>query len=337
MKAKLIPTKLIVMIALPIVCTLGFAQQTAVDIVTIVKITGIGWFDRMEKGVKAYALQSDAAGRITLQVGPKRGDSAAQIKVIENALENKAKAIAVVPLDGPVLETILKKAIDQGVKVVTHEADTQRYTHADVEAFSNTAYGARLNERLAKCMTGEGKWTVFVGSLGSQTHVQWADGGIDNARKLHPKMRLVDPKLESINDAERAYQKAKEVLRKYPDIRGFQGSSSVDVIGIGRAVQEAGLEGKTCVFGTGLPSETAAMLASGAIDGISLWDPMDAGLVMNRIAGLLIEGKPILDGMNLGVPGYNRVNVKKGPGIGVIVTGEAWLDVDATNYKQFNF
>lgn len=329
--------KVLLSLVLLILGGLSVAQIPSIDIVTIVKVSGIGWFDRMEKGVKAYTTQADANSRKTMQIGPKLADSADQIKIVESAINNKAKAIAVVPLDGPVLEATLKKAIEQGIKVVTHEADTQRNTHVDVEAFDNIEYGARLNERLAKCMNGMGKWTVFVGSLGSRTHVQWADGGIQNARKLHPKMLLVDPKLESINDVVRVYQKTKEILRKYPDIRGFQGSSSVDVLGIGRAIQEAGLQDKTCVFGTGLPSETGALLATGAIDGISLWDPMDAGLAMNRIAGLLIDGKPILDGMNLGINGYNRVKVKKGPGLGVIVTGEAWLDVDKTNYKQFNF
>lgn len=36
-------------------------------------------------------------------------------------------------------------------------------------------------------------------------------------------MTLVDPLNESFNDANRAYDKAKEIMRKYPDIKGFQG------------------------------------------------------------------------------------------------------------------
>lgn len=316
----------------------ALAQPTATaDIVTVVKVTGIGWFNRMEQGVVAYAKSDAAKGRTTLQIGPAKADAAEQAKIVEGLIDRNVKAIALVPLDPPAIESVLKRAIEKGIKIVTHEADTQRFAHVDVEAFSNTAYGARLNERLSQCMNGEGKWTVFVGSIGSQTHMQWADGGIDNARKLHPRMQLVDPKQESGNSAERAYQRTKEMLKKYPDIKGFQGSSSVDVLGIGRAVQEAGLQDRTCVFGTGLPSEAGALLATGAIDGISLWDPRDAGLVMNRIAAMLIDGKTPVDGADLGVPGYRKVSVRKGPGIGVIVTGEAWLDVDRDNAKQLQF
>ena len=313
------------------------AQTNAGNIVTVVKIVGIGWFNRMEQGVVAFAKAPEAQGRTTRQTGPTKADAIEQIKVIDELLAGPVQALAVVPFDPPTLELTLKKAIDKGVKVVTHEADTQRFTHADVEAFSNGAYGARLNERMARCMNGSGRWTVFVGSIGSQTHMQWAEGGIENARKRHPQLQLVDPKQESTNSVEQAYVKAKEILLKYPDITGFQGSSSVDVLGIARAVQEAGLQDKTCVYGTGLPSEAAKWLKTGAIDGVSLWDPKDAGLVMNRIAVLLLDNKPLADGMDLGVPGYRKVSVRKGPGIGVIVTGEAWIDIDRGNVDLYPF
>ncbi len=338
MMKKLSVSKKILVLALSAVCLLSSrAQTSAPDIVTVVKLTGIGWFSRMEQGVNQFMALPSANGRKTVQTGPTRADSAQQVAIVQAAIDQGAKAVTVVPLDPPALEATFKAAIAKGVKVVTHEAESQRYTHVNLEAFQNPEYGARLNERLAKCMGGEGKWTVFVGTISSQSHVQWADGGIDNARKHHPKMQLVDPKTESINDAQRAYIKAKEILRKYPDIKGFQGGSSADVLGIGRAIQEMGLQNQTCVFGTGMPSEAGALLLTGAIDGVALWDPKDAGLVMNRIAAMLIDGKPITDGVDLEVVGYRKVRVRKGPGVGVNVTGEAFVDIDKSNFKQFSF
>jgi simple sugar transport system substrate-binding protein len=337
MKTFSIPQKALVMAASAVCLLTSYAQTSAPDIVTVVKLTGIGWFNRMEQGVNQFMTLPSANGRKTAQTGPAKADSVQQVAMLQAAIDQGAKAVAVVPLDPPALEATFKAAIAKGVKVVTHEAESQRYTHVNLEAFQNTEYGARLNERLAKCMGGEGKWTVFVGTISSQSHVQWADGGIDNARKLHPKMQLVDPKTESINDAQRAYIKAKEILRKYPDIRGFQGGSSADVLGIGRAVQEAGLQNQTCVFGTGLPSEAASLLLTGAIDGVALWDPKDAGLVMNRIAAMLIDGKAITDGADLEVTGYRKVRVRKGPGVGINVTGEAYVDIDKSNYLQYTF
>ncbi|MBB2927459.1 autoinducer 2 ABC transporter substrate-binding protein [Paraburkholderia silvatlantica] len=304
-------------------------------IVTVVKVTGISWFNRMDDGVKEFGKGNPNVS--VYQTGPGRADAAQQLKIIDDLIAKKVSAIAVVPYDPPTLEPALKKAMDRGIKVVTHEADNEKNTMVDVEAFDNSAYGAALNDRLASCMHDEGKWATMVGSLGSRSQVQWANGGIDNAKKKFPKMQLVETNLETNNDGEHAYEVAKEVLRKHPDIKGFQGSSSLDVIGIGRAVEEAGLQGKICVYGTGLPTEAGKYLESGAINGIAFWDPKLAGIAMNKIAMMLIDGKTVENGANLGLPGYEKVTVSKGPGKGIIVRGQGWVSVDKSNYKQYNF
>ena len=303
-------------------------------IVTVVKVTGENWFTRMNEGVDAYG--KDNANVSASQVGPAKADAAQQTRIIEDLVAKNVSAIAVVPMDPSALEGVLRRASQRGIKVITHEGDSLVNTDVDIEAFDNKAFRARINEKLAECMGKSGKWTSFVGSLGSLTHNQWVDAGAENA-KQYPDMELVAEKNESFNDANRAYEKAKEILRKYPDIKGFQGSSAIDVIGIGRAVEEAGLQDKTCVFGLGLPKDTGPYLESGAVDQIFFWDPKDAGYVMNKVSDLVLKGEEIKDGMDLGVPGYEKMTVIKGPGKGIIIQGQAWVDADKSNYKNFPF
>lgn len=311
------------------------AQGKDKTIATVVKITGINWFNRMEVGVKEFGEKTP--GYKTSQTGPGQADAAQQLRMVDDLLAKKVDAIVVVPNESASLEASFKKAIEKGVIVITHESESAKNVNADIEAFDNTSYGKQLNEQLATCMKGEGQWTSFVALLGNETHVQWADGGAANAKEKHPKMILVDAKTESNNDAQKAYEKAKEILKKYPDIKGFQGASSLDVLGIGRAIDEAGLQASTCVFGTGLPNDNAKFLESGAVDGIAFWDPKDAGLAMNKLAQLLLEKKQIKDGMSLGIKGYEKISVTKGPGTGVVVKGQAWVNVNKSNYKQYPF
>lgn len=308
------------------------ADQT---ITTVVKLAGETWFTRMEQGVKEYGEKTE--GVVANQVGPGKADAAQQERLIEDLIAKKVDAIAVVPFDPPMLEGVLKRAMDRGIKVMTHEADNLKNTMVDMEAFDNAAFGAHFNEQLASCMGQKGTWTTFVGSLGSLTHVQWADASAANAEKKYPEMKLVSPKNESFNDANTAYNKTKELLKKYPDLKGFEGGSAVDVIGIGRAIEEAGLIGKVCVYGIGMPKDTSRWLQSGAVNGISLWDPKDAGFVMNKIAKMLIDGVEFKDGMDLGVPGYTNMTLKKGPGKGIILTGQAWIDVNKDNLDKYDF
>lgn len=311
----------------------AYAQEKP-TIVTVVKVTGENWFIRMNEGVTAYG--KDNANVDASQIGPAKADAAQQTRIIEDLVAKGVKAIAVVPMDPSALEGVLRRASQRGIKVIAHEGDSLTNVDVDIEAFDNKAFGARINEKLAECMGKSGKWTSFVGSLGSLTHNQWVDAGAENA-KQYADMELVAEKNESFNDANRAYEKAKEILRKYPDIKGFQGSSAIDVIGIGRAVEEAGLQDKTCVYGLGLPKDTGPYLETGAVDQIFFWDPKDAGYIMNKVADMVLKGEEIKDGMDLGVNGYNKMSVKQGPGKGVIIQGQAWVDVDKSNYKDYPF
>src|SRR6201985_2655161 len=173
------------------------AAATDQTMVTVVKVAGINWLNRMDEGVKEFA--KDNPGINAYQTGPGRADAAQQLKIIEDLIAKKVTALAVVPSDPPTLEPALKKAMDRGIKVVTHEADNEKNTDVDIEAFDNSAYGAALNESLAGCMHQDGKWAVLVGSLGSRSQVQWADGGVDHAKKKKPKNDIVTTKIETNN------------------------------------------------------------------------------------------------------------------------------------------
>ena len=324
--------------ALVAVSAIGFATpvsaQDTKSITTVVKISGIPWFDRMETGVTKFA--EDNPDMNIRQVGPATADSAQQLQIVNDLVATGVDALAVVPMDPDILEGILGRAMDRGTIIVTHEADNQINTNADIEAFDNSDYGAALNERLAQCMGGEGKWTTFVGSLGSRTHMQWVGAGEENAEK-YPDMELVDPNNESFDDANGTYEKAKEILRKHPDIKGFQTSAGNDVLGVGRAIEEAGLAGKVCLVGTGLPNPSTAYLESGAITAIGFWDPQKAGMAMNAVAKLMLEGTEITDGMDLGVEGYEHVTVKPGAGKGLLIVGNGMVLADKETYKDYLF
>lgn len=220
----------------------------------------------------------------------------------------------------------------QGIVVITHEAASQQNVAYDIEAFVNEDFGANLMEQLAQCMGGEGEYAVFVGSLTSQTHNQWVDGAIAYQKEKYPKMKMVGDKNETFDDAQNAYERAQEVLRAFPNVKGMQGSASTDVAGIGLAIEERGMEKETCVFGTSLPSIAGQYLETGAVDGIGFWDPSVAGYAMNKLAQMVIDGQKVTDGMNLGLQGYENVKLD-----GKVIYGQAWVNVNKGNMADYPF
>ena len=307
----------------------AIAQDEPRDIATVVKIAGIQWFDRMQEGVDQFATDT---GMNAFQVGPAQADPQQQAALIEDMIAQGVDALAVVPMSPEALEPVLKRAMDAGITVVTHEAASQENTSYDIEAFRNEDFGANLMDRMAACMEEEGEYAVFVGSLTSQTHNQWVDGAIARQEEAYPDMTLVGDKNETFDDQQQAYAKAQEVLRAYPDIKGMQGSASTDVAGIGLAIEERGLEDATCVFGTSLPSIAGQYMETGAVDGIGFWDPKIAGQVMNKVAVMVMDGEEVTDGMDLGFEGYDAITLD-----GKVIYGQAFVDVDAENMADYPF
>jgi simple sugar transport system substrate-binding protein len=311
----------------------AWAQDAATgepkDIATVVKIAGIQWFNRMEEGVNQFAADT---GANAFQVGPAQADPQQQAALIEDMIAQGVDAIAVVPMSPEALEPVLGRAQEAGIVVVSHEAASQQNVSYDIEAFRNEDFGATLMDNLAACMGEEGEYAVFVGSLTSQTHMQWVDGAIARQEEAYPNMTLVGDRNETFDDQQQAYAAAQEVLRAYPNVRGMQGSASTDVAGIGLAVEERGLEDQTCVFGTSLPSIAGQYIETGAVDGIGFWDPSLAGYAMNKVAMMVMDGEEVTDGMDLGIEGYNSVVLD-----GKVIYGQAWVEVDAANIADYPF
>ncbi|MCA8909926.1 MAG: autoinducer 2 ABC transporter substrate-binding protein [Rhodospirillaceae bacterium] len=305
------------------------AQAQEYTIPTVVKIDGIQWFNRMREGVDRYAADT---GNNSYQVGPAQADAQLQVQIIEDLIAQDVDAITVVPFSPEALEPVLARARENGIVVIAHEASNIENADWDIEAFQNVAYGAHIMDQLAACMGEEGEYAVFVGGLTSRTHNEWIDGAIARQEEAYPNMTLVGDRNETYDDQQRAYARAQELLRNFPNLRGFQGSASTDVAGIGLALEERGMEDDTCVMGTSLPSISGQYLETGAVDGIFFWDPADAGYVMQELATMVLNGDEIAEGMDLGVPGYNSVTID-----GHVIYGQAWVDVTAENMADYPF
>ena len=320
---------LVLLVGLLIMSLTGEVYAKSYKIATVVKLDGIAWFDRMREGVKKFG---EDTGHETFLLGPQKADAALQVQIIEDLIAQGVDAICVVPFSPEALEPVLKKAMDKGIVVISHEATNQQNVHYDLEAFDNAAYGAHLMDYLAKYMGEAGEYATMVGSLTSKSHNQWVDGGIARQKEKYPNIKMATERVESYDDQTKAYENAKELLKKYPNLKGFQTSAMPESAGVGLAIEEKGLQGKVVVVGTGLVSVTGQYLESGAVQLISFWDPADAGYAMNKLAVMVLEKQEIKAGMDLGVKGYDNIIMD-----GKVLYGAAWVDVTKENMSEYNF
>ncbi len=303
------------------------AKGDSYEIATVVKITGIPWFNRMEEGVKRAA---DELGVNAYQVGPADADPAQQVRMVEDLISKGVDAICVTPNDAKALEPVFNRARKEGIIIITHESPDQKGKDYDLELIDNENFGRHHWDMLAKYMGNSGKYAIFVGSLTVPLHNLWADVGIDYAKTKYPGMELVTDRIPCGEDQELSKQRTLELLQAYPDLAGIIGFGSLGPPGAAQALKEKGLTEEVSVVGTVLPGHAAQYLKDGSMDHGILWDPADAGYAMTWVALQMLEGKEIKDGMT--VPGMGKTVLD-----GDVIKVDAMIDITAENADDFGF
>ena len=277
------------------------AAETKMGVV--VKIGGIPWFNAMEAGIKQRAKE---LGVNAFMVGPTSADPALQVRAVEDLIAQGVNVIGVVPNDAEVLEPVLARAREQGIKVITHESPAQKNTDWNFELASSTGFGEAHAKLLAEKMGGKGKYAVFVGSLSVPLHNAWADAAIAYLKQNDPDMTLVADRFgvaESVDDSRKT---ALDLMRAHPDLGGILAFGSQGPIGAGRAVDERRKSGEVFVLGPFSPGQGRRLVHDDTLTGGFMWNPMEAGRVFVTLGDMLVKGQEIKDGME--IPGLGVVH-----------------------------
>lgn len=271
-----------------VVGTGAWAQESQTKIGVVVKIGGIPWFNAMEAGIEEKA---EELGVKAFMVGPTSADPALQVRAVEDLIAQGVDVIGVVPNDAGVLEPVLKRAMDQGIHVITHESPDQQNVDWDFELASAKGYGEAYGKRLADALGGEGKYAVFVGGLTVPLHNAWADAAIAYINANYPNMELVGDRYGVAEDVDASRRTALDLMRANKDIKGFLAFGSQGPIGAARAVEERRRNGEIAVLGPFSPGQGRQLVHEGALTGGFMWNPKQAGEVFVTLGKMVAEGQ----------------------------------------------
>lgn len=272
----------------------GALADTTIGVV--VKLGGSPWFNAMEIGIKERA---EELGVDAFMVGPTSNDPALQVRAIEDLIARGVDVIGVVPNDAQVLEPVLERARDAGIKVITHESPDTVNKDYNFELVSTEDLGiahGKLFEQATQC---EGRYAVYVGGLTVPAQNAWADAAEDYLAQACPNLEQVSERFgvaESVDDSRNT---TLDLIRANDDLSGILAFGSQGPIGAARAVQERGLSGDVAVVGLFSAGQGRRLVHEGAITGGFVWSPLEAGKVFVELGSMLVEGAEISDGADL--------------------------------------
>lgn len=244
-----------------------------------------------EKLMAGFKTAAEELGHEAILKAPDQPTAEGQIQMIEELVSQKVDSIAIAANDEDALQPALKKAMDQGIKVLSLDSAVNaksRMVH--VNQADSESIGRVQVQAIAEMIGGKGQIAVLSATSQATNSNEWIEW---------MKKELEDPKYKDIELVKVVYgddlrdksvSETEALLRSYPDLKGIISPTTVGIAAAGKVLTDKGLKGKVQLTGLGLPSEMAEYIENGVSQWMYLWNPIDIGYLAGYAAAALVDG-----------------------------------------------
>lgn len=251
------------------------------------KSKGNAYFIACKKGADEAAAE---LGVDLIWDGPTETDPAKQNEVVEAWITRQVDVIAVAVENREGLASVLKKARERGISVITWDADT---TPDARDFFVNQAtpqgIGYTLMDEAARVLRGEGEFAVITASLTAGNQNEWRKHIEARLAEKYPKIKLAV--VRPCDDQHRkAFEATQAILNANPTVKLIMAICSPAVPGAAEAVKQSGRT-DVKVIGLGLPNDNKRFVHEGITETVILWNTMDLGYLTIHAAHAFRNGR----------------------------------------------
>lgn len=270
------------------------AQESSGDkivVALIPKQKGNPYFSSCAEGAQ---IAADELGNIELKYdGPTDGSAEKAAEMIEQWVLKGADVIAVSCNDPAVVGPAMKKAREQGVHVITWDADAAADTR---QFFVNQATAEQIGFGLVDAMaadlgggSAQGEVAIVTATLTAPNQNEWMKHMNVRLAK-YPGLKLVATK-PCNDDQKLASEITSDLMKVYPNLKGVFAISSTAFPGAAEAIKQAGKTGQVLVTGLSTPNTMKSYVMDGTVKSVLLWDTRNLGYLTIEVAAALARGE----------------------------------------------
>lgn len=248
-------------------------QAKRITVAMMPKSKGNAYFIACKKGADEAAAE---LGVNLIWDGPTDTDPARQNEVVETWITRQVDVIAVAVENREGLASVLRKARQRGIRVITWDADTEPDAR---DFFVNQAtpegIGYALMDEAARVLGGKGEFAVITASLTAGNQNEWRKHIEARLHEKYPgiKLSVVRP---CDDQQKKAFEAAQTILNANPAVKLIMAICSPAVPGAAEAVKQSGRQ-DVKVIGLGLPNDNKRFVHEGITETVILWNTMDLG------------------------------------------------------------
>jgi rhamnose transport system permease protein len=275
----------------------------------------------------------EAARELSVELvwdGPNDTDAARQNEIVEAWITRGVDVIAVSVENAAAISTVLRKARERGIGVLTWDADAEKDAR---DFFVNQAtaqgIGFGLADEAGRVLGGQGDIAIVTASLTAANQNAWI-GFIRERLKdkwPHIAIAVVRPS-DGLRD--KALSETKNILRAYPEVKLVVTIAAAAVPGSAEAVRQEGSSVK--VIGLSVPSLCRDYVHEGIIESILLWNTIDLGYLTVQAASALHAHELDSASRSLRAGRLGTLEVRDGD----VILGQPFR-FDKTNIDRFAF
>ena len=222
--------------------------------------------------------------------GPTDLDPAKQNEVVEAWITRGVDAIAVSVENKEGISTVLRKARERGIKVITWDADAEKDARDFlINQATPQGIGYTLTDEAARILNGKGEFAIVTASLSAANQNEWIKYIKERLAQKYPDLKLVATQ-PSEGDRDRAFSETQTLLKVYPNVKLIMAIAAPAVPGAAEAVKQSGRT-DVKVTGLSLPNMSKPYIKEGVADSIVLWNTGDLGYLTVYAANALTKGE----------------------------------------------
>jgi rhamnose transport system substrate-binding protein len=222
--------------------------------------------------------------------GPTDLDPAKQNEVVEAWITRGVDAIAVSVESKEGISTVLRKARERGIKVITWDADAEKDARDFlINQATPQGIGYTLTDEAARILNGKGEFAIVTASLSAANQNEWIKYIKERLAQKYPDVKLVATQ-PSEGDRDRSFSETQTLLNVYPNVKLIMAIAAPAVPGAAEAVKQSGRT-DVKVTGLSLPNMSKPYIKAGVADSIVLWNTGDLGYLTVYAANALTKGE----------------------------------------------
>ena len=195
---------------------------------------------------------------------PQKFDIALQVKVIEDLIARGVNGIAISALDAKPLIPVIRRAMAEGIMVLTFDAPAPGSEQLSYIGTNNKNAGYAAGEKLAELIGDTGKIAILQGGLGAPNLNLRREGLGEALKAVAPGIEIVTVE-DNQGQFDLAVNKTEAILETYPDVSAVMGVSAYGAPGAAKVVKEQGKAGQVLVAGFDDLKDTLEGIKEGTI------------------------------------------------------------------------